>query len=68
MGGNGQGLESLDDQVTKTQELGRQIKRRIEALKKRPIPRGQESRKNQACGPHARTVPQLVLLTGGGDE
>jgi len=45
--GTGQGLASLDDKVVQTRDLGNQIKRRIEALKKQPAPRGQEARKNQ---------------------
>jgi len=58
----------LDDEVTKTRDLGNSIKRRIEALKKRPTPRGQEARKNQVCGLHARSALRLVLLTGNGNE
>ncbi|KAF9780564.1 t-SNARE [Thelephora terrestris] len=42
-----QNLAQLDDQVAQTRDLGNQIKRRIEALKKQPVPRGQEARKNQ---------------------
>jgi len=45
--GAGPNLEALDQQVIKTRELGNNIKRRIEALKKQPAPRGQEARKNQ---------------------
>jgi syntaxin 1B/2/3 len=45
--GTGQNHALLDDQVAQTRDLGNQIKRRIEALKKRPAPRGQEARKNQ---------------------
>jgi len=45
--GTSQNLEQLDGQVVQTRDLGNQIKRRIEALKKRPTPRGQEARKNQ---------------------
>jgi len=40
-------LALLDNQVAQTRDLGNQIKRRIEALKKQPAPRGQEARKNQ---------------------
>jgi hypothetical protein len=54
--GTSQDLALLDDQVAQTRDLGNQIKRRIEALKKQPVPRGQEARKNQACHLHARTV------------
>jgi t-SNARE complex subunit (syntaxin) len=46
-----QNTAPLDDQVARTRDLGNQIKRRIEALKKQPVPRGQEARKNQACPP-----------------
>lgn len=46
--GAGQNLALLDDQIAQTRDLGNQIKRRIEALKRQPIPRGQEARKNQA--------------------
>ena len=48
-GGSGQELAILDDKVTQARDLGNQIKRRIEALKKQPAPRGQEARKNQVC-------------------
>jgi len=44
---NNQNQQLLDDQVTRTRDLGKQIKQRIEALKKKPVPRGQESRRNQ---------------------
>jgi len=44
---NNQNKQLLDDQVARTRELGKQIKQRIEALKKKPVPRGQESRRNQ---------------------
>lgn len=45
--GSSQNIAQLDDQVAQTRDLGNQIKRRIEALKKQPVPRGQEARKNQ---------------------
>jgi len=46
-GAGQQNLALLDDQVTQTRDLGNQIKKRIETLKKQPIPRGQEARRNQ---------------------
>lgn len=55
--GTGQNLALLDDQVAQTRDLGNQIKRRIEALKKQPVPRGQESRKNQVRRPCAPATP-----------
>jgi len=45
--GNTSTISSLDEKVAETRETGNQIKRRIEALKKQPVPRGQEARKNQ---------------------
>jgi syntaxin 1B/2/3 len=45
--GSSQNIAQLDDQVAQTRDLGNQIKRRVEALKKQPVPRGQEARKNQ---------------------
>ena len=43
-----QNTAELDSQVSTTRDLGNQIKRRIELLKKQAVPRGQEARKNQA--------------------
>jgi len=37
-----QNLQLLDDQVIKTRDLGNQIKKRIEALKRQPSPPGQQ--------------------------
>jgi len=59
----------LDDQVAQTRDLGNQIKRRIEALKKQPVPRGQEARKNQARRPRALYSPLIgVTDCGAGNE
>lgn len=55
--GTSQNLAVLDDQVAQTRELGTEIKRRIEALKKQPVPRGQEARKNQVRGSCAQPIP-----------
>lgn len=57
-----QNLAQLDDQVAQTRDLGNQIKRRIEALKKQPVPRGQEARRNQVLrlSPLRRSLNGLI--------
>lgn len=57
-----QNLAQLDDQVAQTRDLGNQIKRRIEALKKQPVPRGQEARRNQVprLSPSRRSLSVLI--------
>ena len=52
----GQSAALLDERVSQTRDLGTQIKRRIEALKKQPAPRGQEGRKDQVYRLRARNV------------
>lgn len=48
-----QNLQLLDDQVVKTRDLGNQIKKRIEALKRQPSPPGQrQARGDQVCDMH----------------
>jgi len=62
-GSGQQTLALLDDQVTQTRDLGNQIKKRIEALKKQPIPRGQEARRNQTTVVAKKFVTALQNYT-----
>jgi len=62
-GSGQQALAALDDQVAQTRDLGNHIKKTIEAIKKQPVPRGQESRKNQVTRVAKQFVTALQAYT-----